>query len=314
MMKEWLTQLHRRWISRRIPPSSEVRLTRHNIFIMPTWLGINFVLCCMFLFVLGINYQNNLIILLSLLLVSIGVTTIITTHRNVSGSQISQGPLPEYFAQQPQVIRCQLAADTSRYGFNLSIGQGSAWLASFEQAQTIDVPIGSLARGRHHIERVTVASNFPFGLFKAWSHVDLAINIIVFPLPLAIESSLRTHGNDQTTGNTLVGTGDDLHSLDLYRQGESLRRVAWKQVAQGRGMLTKQFEQIVGEAQWLDYGTIEGHSTEQKLSHLCYLVIEYSKLKQPFGLVLPNKKLAVGYGEHHRLKALTMLALYGGQS
>ena len=76
--------------------------------------------------------------------------------------------------------------------------------------------------------------------------------------------------------------------------------------------MSKQFEQTLGEPQWLDISDIDVTNIELKLSHLAYLVNYFASKNQPFGLRLGHQKLDVGQGNAHRFSALTLLANYGG--
>jgi len=311
MITSWFKQLTQRWLVKRIPPNAKVTLDRHNIFIMPSAFGACYGVCCLLLFLLGTNYQNNLIILFSLLMVSIFITSMLLSFNNLSGLSLQRLGQQEIFSQQAMAIQCQLQSSTSRYGVALQLGAKPSLINELSQQHNVDLSINSLPRGVHSLGRITISSAYPLGLYRCWSHVDLAMELMIFPAPLA-GSSLLFSKDDRGERNTniVIGRGDNFHGLEQYQRGESLKRVAWKQVAQGRGMLTKQFSHGVSESQWLDFSQVEGQHTEQKLSHLCSLVIELSKQNRAFGLKLPHDKLDIGQGEGHRLAALTLLANY----
>ena len=59
------------WISRRLPPSAKVTLGHKGIFILPSAFGLVWLALVVLLYLFGTNYQNNLVIGLSLLLASI---------------------------------------------------------------------------------------------------------------------------------------------------------------------------------------------------------------------------------------------------
>jgi len=313
-MRIWFKQLTQRWLVKRIPPSAKIRLNRHNIFIMPTGFGVCYGVCCLLLFILGTNYQNNLIILLSLLLISIFVTSMLLSFQNLAGLTVQRLSHQDPFAAQSMTVPCQLITDKPRFGIELQLGAQPSLITQCDGQTDINLSINALARGIHSLSRVTVSSVFPLGLYRTWSQLDLAIEVIVFPQPLTALSSLQTEQEAGEHNNAVViGRGDNFHGLQQYQLGESLKRVAWKQVAQGRGMLTKQFSQGVAESQWLDFKHMALGDSEAKLSQLCYLVLELSKKNQPFGLITPTGKLEVSQGEPQRIAALNLLAAYRGR-
>lgn len=314
MLRAWFTNITKNWLVKRFPPNREVTLNRHNIFIMPTGFGVCYGISCILLFLLGTNYQNNLIILLSMLLISVFVSTMLLSFQNISGLTVRQLTQRELFARAPMLISCLLLSEKKRYGIKLSLDKHQVDVTQINDERAIDLPLTSLSRGVHRIERITISSDYPLGLYRTWSQVDLAIDLTVFPQPIAAKNCQYDHTEQgEYAAKQLLGQGENFHGLSEYQQGESLRRVAWKQVAQGRGMLTKQFSQGVSESQWLDFSDLPAGDNETKLSQLCYLVLELSKSNQPFGLALPNKKLAVGHGENQRIKALNMLAGFRGR-
>lgn len=248
-----------------------------------------------------------------MLLTSIFVTSMLLSYLNLAGITVQRLGQDELFALQPMRISCQLESSKLRFGIQVKLDSHQALLNRIDEVEKVDINIVSLPRGVHRLKRITVSSIFPLGLYRTWSQLDLAIDAIVFPRPLTSKSLLTAQEEEgEYTKDIVLGSGDNFHGLQEYQLGESLKRVAWKQVAQGRGMLTKQFSQGAGESQWLDYDQVGGGDEETKLSQLCYLVLELSKENQPFGLVLPNKKLDIGQGESQRLAALNLLANFRG--
>ena len=57
-----------RWLAKRIPSQKEHRLNSSNILIYPTRFGLGYLAIVMLIFLLGTNYQNNIILLLSYLM------------------------------------------------------------------------------------------------------------------------------------------------------------------------------------------------------------------------------------------------------
>ena len=50
---------------------------------------------------------------------------------------------------------------------------------------------------------------------------------------------------------------------------------------------------------------------EQRLSYMCYWVLEFDADQEEYGLRLPGYTLEPGHGERHKEAALKALALYG---
>jgi uncharacterized protein (DUF58 family) len=115
---------------------------------------------------------------------------------------------------------------------------------------------------------------------------------------------------------------DDFSHLKAYQIGESLNHVAWKQLAKGRGMVSKQFSSVGNHIGWLKLSaenrnkTLSAHNAkidsvlEKELGELCYQVIELSRTQRTFGLDLGTQCIAPNNGAAHRLACLHALAYF----
>lgn len=314
MIRQYGSKLWQRWLNKRLPPQRSIALHRGNIFIFPTLFGGSYIVVCVVLFVLGTNYQNNLIVMLSMLLFSIFATTMLRCYQNLAGIEVQARVAGEFFAGQPLTIHCQVTSGTLRYGYDFNYkDQSTTTISLLNAQQVVAVALAPQPRGHHRLKRLTLATIYPLGLFRAWSHLDLAQTIVVYPQPLPYTGNLTAMDDDGSEGRYRDHqAGEAFSGLKEYQRGESLKRVAWKRVAQGRGMFTKCFEQQVGELQWLDLAKIKGENLELRLSYLSGLVIELSNSNQAFGLNLAGEQLAINHGNAHRAAALKRLACYGG--
>ena len=104
---------------------------------------------------------------------------------------------------------------------------------------------------------------------------------------------------------------DDFAGLRNYQVGDSLRHVAWKAVARGQAVLTKQFSGLAAGELWLDWDAMptEMH-TEARLSRLTRWVLDAARTGQAFGLRLPSRIIPPGVGATHQEQCLTALALF----
>ena len=102
--------------------------------------------------------------------------------------------------------------------------------------------------------RLRVFTTFPLGLFVAWSNVELDLQCLVYPTPgvgprAAPRSAPRAHAEGPQTGQGQ----DDFAGLRKYQPGDSLRHVAWKAVARGQPLMTKQFSGLAAGELWLEW-------------------------------------------------------------
>jgi uncharacterized protein (DUF58 family) len=167
-------------------------------------------------------------------------------------------------------------------------------------------------RGTHQLDRFTVSTIFPLGLFKAWSHAQFNMKYLVYPTPDKQHELPREslyHFN--LTGDRGNGC-DDFAGLRNYQQGDSLRHVHWKALAREQGMHTKQFGGDRAEELFLDWETLTELGTEARLSRLTRWVLDADAMQYNYGLRLPDQIIPLGLGPDHRHRCLKALALFSG--
>ncbi|WP_243880950.1 MULTISPECIES: DUF58 domain-containing protein [Shewanella] len=304
-----------RWLSRRIPAAKEQRLSHRSIFILPSGFGVIWLALVLLLFLFGTNYQNNLVIGLAIVLASVFHTCIIHSYRNLAGLRLSARKPPQAYAGDSLSFPVTVSADRSlfRLGFSYP-GERQVFVSCVDnQEQTALVPMQPRPRGLWHPGRLKVESCYPLGLCRAWSHLDLDTSQWVFPAPVVSTPKLGRSEHvpeSQDSGEWLSGV-DEYAGLKSYVPGESLKQVAWKQWAQGRGMLSKEFAEPQGAPLWLELDSkLTGDELEKRLGELSYQVNQLAHSGQTWGLKLAGRTIAPSQGEAQRQECLKALALY----
>ncbi|WP_394201947.1 DUF58 domain-containing protein [Shewanella waksmanii] len=314
--RQWFSQ----WLARRLPPSKSITLAHKSIFILPTGFGVIWLMLVVLLFVFGTNYQNNLIIALAFLLLSVFNTCIIYSYRNLAGIQFVAKPSPQHYAGDTLLYAIEVSAKYQQCDVQINFpNNATVTLAEVNHtpSQTL-VPLANTKRGYVHPGRLKVSSRYPLGLCRTWSHLDLDNQQVVFAQPKTSTAALQAldDANDEShhhQGKSVIGV-DEYHGLREYVVGESLRQVAWKQWAQGKGMLTKEFQQPQGAPLWLTLAINSPIDLETQLSELTWCVDQLSRKQQTFGIKLNQQIISPNNGEQHRLQCLTAIALYGQAS
>jgi len=167
-------------------------------------------------------------------------------------------------------------------------------------------------RGSLKLPRVTVCSYYPLGLFRCWTHLAFRADLLVYPAPavspICLQNSFQNKGDNGHQEQTLGY--DDFDSLTPYKKGEPLNHVAWKQLAKGQGMISKQFSSQRSNSGWLVVRNEETASIEQQLSQICYQILELSKKEQSFGLDLGATQILPSRGNEHQKVCLEALAVF----
>lgn len=327
-----------------MPAANSHLLTSKNVFILPTRFGFAYLFLVLLLFFLGTNYQNNAIMLLSYLLASLFITVMIHSFFNFSGLSFLSQKTHSGFSQQ--AISLPLSIITHKEHFDLNFC--FAKTADFDMDKVhlnlcktgktkITLPVHFFKRGIFQLGRLKISSEYSLGLFVTWTHLDFNQQVIVYPMPKPVTTAqpINLESNDDTvlSSSFQYQKGlDDFYELKPYIQGESLAKVAWKQLAKGQEKLTKHYQQDQGNLPWIALKDMPTSNIELKLQFLAYLIIEKTKTGQTFGLDLtegghnqtadkgnlkykskgkPKDKIIMpNSGNKHQQACLTVLAHY----
>lgn len=302
-------------VLRPAPDAAPVTLTQRRIYVLPTRAGLIFALMLGVMLLGSINYANSMGFVLTFLLGSLGLVSILHTWRNLARLTVRAGRSTPVFAGQD--ARFEVCLDNAgvlhRYAIGLKAGDAVA--ETIDLAPQTSICLGFIVpatqRGLLQAPSFTLATTFPLGLFRAWTHLDLDMRCLVYPHPASEALPLPVARADAGSGRSNGEGHEDFAGLRTWHAGESLRQVAWKAVAREQGMLAKQFS---GEAQQdvrLDWDMLPGFDAEARLSRLTRWVLDADAAAQRYGLYLPGRTLAPGTGEDHRRQCLEALALFG---
>ncbi|HEY7883541.1 MAG TPA: DUF58 domain-containing protein [Cellvibrionaceae bacterium] len=305
------------WVSRRAPRAVQVKLRHRSIYVLPNRAGVGFFVTVFLLWLLGTNYQNNLVLAASFLLLSLFFVSVVHAFRNLSGLQVKAlGGAPVFAGDSVGLVLSLTPAPRSRHiALNLQLADGpvvACDIAHFNACE-ITVTDQAMQRGWYYPERILISSRFPLGVIRAWSWVLLDTRILVYPKPLPVLRSLNERGSgddEELEGSTArIGVFDDFHGFVRYQPGAPQSQIAWKQYARGAGLHLKEYAGSLADSAWLDFDQLSG-DTEQRLSGLCYLALEWHKLQREFGLRLPGFEITPESGDTHLQQVLQALALH----
>ncbi len=305
-----------RFIDKRIVAADQHTLSRKNLFIFPTARGFIYLFIAIFLWVLGTNYQNNLILALAFFMVSLFVLAILLTFQNLNKLVIKfNGLAGDAFADQEAQFKVVLSKSSRQGAEEIQL----AWFGSEREFTAIHYAQHSeeehyltyfcQQRGLHKLPRLRIQSYFPLGIIRCWTWLSWEQPIVIYPKPLNGSLGSLTKGtDDDADGLHPVKGGEDFSGLKQYVSGDPLRRVAWKTFAKGQGLFVKDFNESLSSEKWLDYDVVVGMSKEDKLSILSFWVLHLYQEDECFGLHLPNTTIKPSSGRAHRNDCLKKLA------
>ena len=303
-----------RWIDKRSPVSRKVKLTRKNLYILPTATGFSFFLLSFILWLLGTSYQNNLVLALSYLLISLIVVAIFHTYANLAGLQIKVlGCKPVFVGENADFI-LQTEGLRDKGHDNLIIrwwdGEDACFDFKGENNTQIQVSLYADKRGIIKPGKLLIESVFPLGIIRCWTWLNLQASAIAFPEPLKVKFPTQRSGVNESEQGEQVSGSDDFSGLKEYRAGDPIKHIAWKHYAREQGLYSKEYTSTKNQDSWLDWNDFLHLQPEARLSALCYWCVQFDRLQITYGLRLPGKEILPALNDSHRLNVLSTLALF----
>ncbi|HSW06786.1 DUF58 domain-containing protein [Aquabacterium sp.] len=307
------------YFENRLPRSDSWTLGQGNIYILPTRAGWAYAVTLLVMLLASINYQLNLGYALTFLLGGAGLVAMQQTHGNLRRLTLRVKSPHPVFAGEPALLEVVLSNPSKeRNGIGVGVyrsgNKGIAW---------VDVPLQGSAharlafvppqRGLHALPTLLAETNFPLGLFRAWTVWRPAGQVLAYPRPeqpaQALPAAQPVPGGAQVAQ---LRSGGEFDGVRAYRRGDPMRQVVWKKVAKSGEMVSRDTSSSASRELWLEYHQVALPDAEARLSRLAAWVLAAERLGAGFGLRLPGLVLECGSGEAQRRAALEALALWQG--
>lgn len=300
------------WINARMPRGGEVSLTHRCVYILPTRQGLFFALVLVLLLIASINYAIGLGFAFTFLLGGLGLVSMLHTYRNLAGLVLRPGKTEPVFAGQSALLCLRAESTSPRFALVLQVEDGQETVTDIPAGGgDILLPVHAARRGVLRPDKLQLATAFPLGLFRAWSWAAPELSCLVYPAPEEGNVPLPSGAGESGGGSSLRRGQDDFGGLREYHPGDSPRHIAWKAVARGERLLTKEFAGEAGRLLWLDWHDLAPLDTEARLSRLTRWVLDADGTGLAYGLRLPGQEFGPAQGDAHRRNCLAALALFG---
>ncbi len=312
---KWLFQL-------RDAEPGEVQLVSRRVFILPTAAGIGFAVLLLVLLVASTNYNLSLGFALTFAIATCAVVDMVFTYRNLVELRLLAGRSQPVFAGEDVRFELTIFNRGARDRYALHVD----FIEAGEARYVCDVLAGSsaalllsaktLERGWLRAPRVRLTTRFPLGLFKAWSYWQPDAKVLVYPFPEESAPPLPMSGAASEDGHGSAGH-DDFAGVRSYQAGDSLRHMAWRQIARldpelGGHLVTKHFEGGAIEELVLDFDAMPRTlDIELRLSRMTRWVLDAEQRALPYGFRMQGRDFAASSGAAHQAACLRALALHG---
>ena len=322
--KSSVLSYYRHMIAKRQLLKSRHLLKQSNLFIFPSLFGSAYCLLILLLWVLGSNYENNLVLGLCYLLISIFLISIFHTYFNMQGLVISAESSDAVFCSEQAMISltferlpkrqhsaielCWLCSDD----FELTNGVQTISIGPSDKlSKAILLPLRTRRRGLLLVPKLALKSYYPFGLLRCWCQLSIDCTVLVYPKPVSAKPrSLITSDSDKGKEQSLVAEGE-FEGLQLYREAEPISHIAWKHYARSDILYKKQFSGLTSDQARLHWQQYPNIDSELRLQYLCAAALTLANHDRVFSLEIPHKTVTSASGKRHLALVLTALARFG---
>ena len=306
-----------RWVTRKHRADGRSALIgRDRVYILPTRQGYMLLAILLVMLLGSINYSNNMAFLLTFLVVGIGHNAMWYTHRNLLGLRVTVLPVEPVFAGTAPLLTLRLEERDARprEAIQLATADTPSRPAFLEPGGSTDVSVAlePRPRGLYRLPRQRLSTRYPLGLLEAWTWLTLDTEILVYPVPVAIDATTLT-GDDREGEQTANAARSEATPDEIreYRPGDSPNRIAWKAVARSGQLFVRDTGSGDAAPVWLDWDGLPVTDPETRLSALCHSVLEANAEGQPYGLRLPGSRIGPDTGPDHLARCLKALAVFG---
>ena len=302
----------------------EVFLNQRRVFILPTRAGLLLALMLVALLLGSINYSLSLGFALTFLVVGIAWVGMLMTFRNLAHLHLRPVRVDPVFCGDPADYRLVLrnAATYDRYAIELTadpVAGDPGFAAHADPAslveQDVTIPVRTHRRGMQPMPRITLATRFPLGLWRAWCYWQPALSALVYPRPSDASIPLPVAAGDgRESRSQRVRGSEDFAGMRTYAVGDPIRHIAWRAMARNpdSAPLSKQFDGGASGEAWLSLDAALAHARELEsaLAILARWILDAEAQALRYGLDLPGTRIALDRGPAHRAACLRALALY----
>ncbi len=291
-----------------------ILIVHRRIYVPPTGSGVLFVGTLLAMLLTSMNYNLSLGYGFTFLLAGLGFVSLFHGYRNLLGLSISPVKADPVYAgdfaayslriENPRGRRPDLRLYTSDGGVRFDLDAQSSTV----QVLTCRAP----RRGWQLLGRVVLETHFPLGLVRTLAVVRPDIMCLVYPKPEEDPPPLPIAGGYGRGYRAGADGQDDFAGLRAHRPADSPRHIAWKALARGGAMLTKQFEGAQAGEATVDWAQTEVlGNVEARLSRLTAWVLEAHAQGLSYALHMPSVQVPIGQGPEHFKKCMTLIATFG---
>ncbi len=309
MIPQSFKNIFNQFINRRGKEPLPVQIGWRRIYVLPSKPGLFFALIWLVMMMAGLNFNNNMSLMLVFLLFGLAQVALYRTFFNIRNLIFEHIAAKPVFLGDEIQLEITLAADSPKWQIQATTQKSSDVNNVVNATEKWQLALASKKRGWQDIPRIKFFTRYPFGLFTVWAYCIPEAAVLVYPKPEKPCPEFPHHGGSDGD-KTNLSKGDELSSIRAYQQGDPIRDIAWKKSAQSNQTWVKEFHQLQGQNLRFDFTQMHSGSIEFKLSRITAWVLNAGMQQAEYQVILPDFDSGMSSGEWHQNKCLKALALF----
>ena len=310
-----IKRLKQYFINRRGMEVLPVRLHWRRLYVLPAKPGLFFFVIASVMMLAGLNFNNNMSLMLVFLLFGVAQVALYKTFLNLKDVVIAKIHSDAVFLGESLVLKLQLTAAKERHQIVVSCDASSDCQDLNKSTGLWQLQVASQKRGYQSLPRLKLMTRYPLGLFTVWAYCQPKESALIYPRPEQPLPAFPQHGGIDGSQSSRL-KGDEMDSLRHYHQGDPIRDIAWKKSAQTQQTYVKEYHLKQGRELLFDYQQVYLTDSESRLSRLTAWVVAAEQQQLNYQLSLPGFTSTMSRGDSHYHNCLKALALFrvGGDS
>jgi uncharacterized protein (DUF58 family) len=294
----------------RVAEPLPIRLHQRRIYVVPAGFGFFFGVVLVTMLLGALNFNDNAALMLTFALTGVVLISLPRTVRHLDQLALVAVHAEPVFAGEPLVasFRFTPADARERARLRLRVDGVDRVFDLAEGGSTLAVTLQTQRRGWLPVGRSALWTDYPLGVFHAWSVLNPDQRLLVYPRPETAGPGLPP-GGQLGEGRLAKPEGEDWQGLRDYRSGDAPRRVAGKASAREERLLVKEFADPIAGEVTLDWNALGAIDYEDRISRLARWVLVAEDEQRPYRLRLPSVELGPALGPAHQANCLRELAL-----
>lgn len=287
---------------------------------MPTGFGYTFAIVAFILIILAVGYGNNLLYFFVFLMVSMALTGMSATNKNIDGVSLENLSNTFIYSNEKNYLSGLFKNKKPKlnlYDIHIKIrlsednNQQSISYIKPLSTESLNIAWTPSQRGLQKLPRLHIQSRFPFRMLVAWKYFEKDYDVLVYPERKGSHKLPQMSGTfSQKETNAQIEKDGFFKDYRDYQKEDSPSRIAWKKSLKLQKHLVKNFESSGEKKIIIDWNMTENLvDPELRISQLALWVDDCHHSKASYSLRIDADHIPFDSGIQHYKLCMQKLAL-----